>query len=109
MSNFAERLVARSAGTPPGPGISVLASRPVSRFEPVAGIEVEATVSPDLALPQGDRPIAQRETERTLPQTAAAQSSATRNFDLNPAIQATRRGPKATSTDRAAHAGAECN
>ena len=74
MSNFAERLVARSAGTPPGPGISVLASRPVSRFEPVAGIEVEATVSPDLALPQSDGPIAQRETERTLPQTATARS-----------------------------------
>ena len=42
MSNFAERLVARSAGAPPAPGISLLAPRPVSRFEPTAGIAIEA-------------------------------------------------------------------
>jgi len=74
MSNFAERLVARSAGTPPGPGISVLAPRPVSRFEPVGGMEVEETVSSDVVLPRADPPFAQRETERTPPKPAAAKS-----------------------------------
>jgi hypothetical protein len=44
MSNFAERLVARSAGAPPAPGISVLAPRPVSRFEPTVAIDIEAIV-----------------------------------------------------------------
>lgn len=42
MSNFAERLVARSAGASPAPGISPLAPRPASRFEPTAGIEIDA-------------------------------------------------------------------
>jgi hypothetical protein len=42
MSNFAERLVARSAGASPAPGISPLALRPASRFEPTAGIEIDA-------------------------------------------------------------------
>jgi hypothetical protein len=41
MSNFAERLVARSAGAAPAPGISPLAPRPASRFEPTAGIELD--------------------------------------------------------------------
>jgi len=41
MSNFAERLVARSAGATPAPGISPLAPRPASRFEPTAGIELD--------------------------------------------------------------------
>jgi hypothetical protein len=53
MSGFAERLVARSAGTPAA-GISVLAPRPVSPFEPTAGIEIEGmseAVSP--AIPPG--------------------------------------------------------
>ena len=75
MSNFAERLVARSAGTPPGPGISVLAPRPVSRFEPVTAIDVEETINPDLAQPQAYRPIAQRETVRVSPKMVAARSS----------------------------------
>ncbi|MBL8895297.1 MAG: hypothetical protein JNJ53_11885 [Rhizobiales bacterium] len=71
MSNFAQRLVARSAGTPPGPGISVLAPRPMSRFEPVAGIEVEEAVSPALAPPQADRRITQPQTETAFPKTVA--------------------------------------
>ena len=51
MSNFAQRLVARSAGKPLGPGIAILAPRPVTRFEPqpIAAIEqqvaAEAPVS----------------------------------------------------------------
>jgi hypothetical protein len=42
MSNFAERLVARSAGASPASGISPLTLRPASRFEPTAGIEIDA-------------------------------------------------------------------
>jgi hypothetical protein len=41
MSNFAERLAARSAGASPGPGISLLTLRPRSRFEPVASSNIE--------------------------------------------------------------------
>src|SRR4051794_2039201 len=53
MSNFAERLVARSAGAPPTPGMSMLTPRPVSRFEPVAAgdIEMLADESPRVAGP----------------------------------------------------------
>lgn len=98
MSNFAERLVARSAGTPPGPGISVLASRPMSRFEPVTGIEVEEPISPALAPPQADRRITQRQTERALSKTAARsrrsetsppiQQASPRDTDPKPQVQA---------------------
>ena len=41
MSNFAERLVARSAGAAPAPVSRTLAPRPASRFEPTAGIELD--------------------------------------------------------------------
>jgi hypothetical protein len=41
MSNFAERLAARGAGASPGPGISLLTPRPLSRFEPVASSDIE--------------------------------------------------------------------
>lgn len=46
MSNFAERLIARNAGVPPARGISVLAPRPVSRFEPVPAIEIATEAAP---------------------------------------------------------------
>jgi hypothetical protein len=46
MSNFAERLVARSAGVVPGPNISVLVPRPVSCFEPVSGINTQTGTDP---------------------------------------------------------------
>lgn len=74
MSNFAQRLVARGAGTPPGPGISLLAARPVSRFEPVGGIEIQETVSPDLAMPQSGGRAAQRESRSSFPKTSVARS-----------------------------------
>lgn len=45
MSNFAERLAARSAGRPVGGGLTLLSPRPVSRFEPVPAMEVEETVA----------------------------------------------------------------
>lgn len=99
MSNFAERLVARSAGTPPGSGISVLSSRPLSRFEPVAGLEVEEFVRSDLAPPQVNRPIAQREVERALPKREAARSAARES--PTPMLQSERReaelGPRMTT------------
>ena len=40
MSNFAERLVARAAGSAPAPGIAILTPRPASRFEPVGMTEI---------------------------------------------------------------------
>jgi hypothetical protein len=46
MSGFAERLVARSAGAMPAPGITVLTPRPVANFEPLIGIEREAISEP---------------------------------------------------------------
>lgn len=49
MSNFAERLVARSAGAPPGPGISVLTLRPASRFEPATALDIETEAAPATA------------------------------------------------------------
>lgn len=42
MSNFIGRLVARSAGAAPAPGLPLLAPRPVSRFEPAAIIETHS-------------------------------------------------------------------
>jgi hypothetical protein len=56
MSNFADRLVARSAGALPAPGIAVLTPRPASRFEvpPAAGIEAADGLVPgaeDVGLP----------------------------------------------------------
>ena len=48
MSNFAERLVARSAGASPGTRhLAVLAPRPASRFEPTAGIELDVIAEPN--------------------------------------------------------------
>jgi hypothetical protein len=49
MSDFAQRLIARSAGTPPLVGCAMLAPRPRSRFESSAGLEIEP--APEIAAP----------------------------------------------------------
>ena len=67
MSNFAQRLVARSAGTPLGPGIAVLTPRPVTRFEPqpIAAIDQQvAAEAPVSSLQHADRSTAAPMAER---------------------------------------------
>jgi hypothetical protein len=67
MSNFAQRLVARSAGTPLGPSIAILTPRPVTRFEPqpIAAIEQQvAAEGPVSSLQHADRSTAGPMAER---------------------------------------------
>ena len=67
MSNFAQRLVARSAGKPLGPGIAVLTPRPMTRFEPqpIAAIEQQVAVEdPVSSLQHADRSTAAPMAER---------------------------------------------
>jgi hypothetical protein len=58
MSNFADRLLARSVGAPLGPGLSLLAPRPVSRFEAGSAFEVET--ASETSIERADERVAAR-------------------------------------------------